>query len=69
MKRTCYSFEPSNHKFRPLDGFSGLVARLYCKSCGRITIANTENNVFGWAVELLPAESQVDFTMNRRTDA
>lgn len=76
MRRTCYGFEPSGHRFRPLDGWHGpdgdMVTRLFCTRCGRISVANTANNTALWNADLLPAESQVDLLTNlpaRKSDA
>jgi hypothetical protein len=64
----CYSFEPSGHRFRPLDQLGEFVVRLYCPSCSRIVMASTLNNVEGWDVKTLPPESQVDFMSNFPAD-
>lgn len=78
MKRTCYNFEPSGHRFHPLDGLtdgtSEFICRLYCTRCGRISIASVENNVANWNQAALPIESQNDFMTNapniiRKADA
>jgi hypothetical protein len=65
-KRMCYSFEPSGHRFRPLDGSAdgSFVFRLYCPNCSRVVFTAPEHNYVGWNAEELPAESQVDFMTN-----
>ena len=77
MRRTCYNFEPSGHRFEPLDGYkvdgTDFVCRLFCPRCGRISVASTDNNTAFWNVNALPPESQTDFMSNplviRKTDA
>ena len=77
-KRMCYSFEPSGHRFLPLDGFMAeggtLVNRLYCPSCGRVIPAAVGQNTANWNPTDLPAESINDFWTNdptivRKSDA
>lgn len=68
MSRRCYNFEPSGHRYEPLDGWqmgnADFVTRLYCTKCGRISIASVENNTSGWQADLLPPQSQADFFAN-----
>jgi hypothetical protein len=76
-KHTCYSFEPSGHRFQPLDGFKFLeadrVLRLYCPRCGRVVETDPLHNGEGWDFESLPDASKVDAMMGqtiiRKSDA
>lgn len=72
MKSKCFSFEPSGHHYRPLDGINGFVLRLYCPRCGRISLASTDNNTAYWDVTLMPSEAVADYLANlpsRKPDA
>lgn len=54
---TCFSFQSSGHKYRPLDGLPGLgVLRLFCPRCGRVIPANQAYNVEAWSAVELPDE-------------
>jgi hypothetical protein len=67
MKRTCFSFEASGHKFRPLDGQGGFAWRLYCPRCGRVIPANQAFNNEMWDKVELPADAQAELDSGRGT--
>ena len=73
MSKKCYSFEPTGHRYLPLDGFYAeggtLVSRLYCPSCGRVIPASFENNQPSWKIET-PSDNWTDApTIVRKSDA
>lgn len=54
-RSTCFSFEASGHKYRPLDGIIGVVIRLFCPRCGRVIPADQAFNTQMWeSVDLSP---------------
>jgi hypothetical protein len=68
MRRVCFSFEASGHKFKPLDGLPGIgVLRLYCPTCGRVIPANQAFNNIMWETVELPPEAQAELDSGRNT--
>lgn len=55
-RQACYSFESTGHKFRPLDGLASIVYRLYCRSCGRVVLADNPLERLVSLAPDLPAE-------------
>jgi len=64
MRRTCYSFENSGHRFEPLDRLIDVAMRLYCTRCGRVITASSDNNTADWDFSILPPEAQNEWMMN-----
>ncbi len=78
VKMRCYSFEPSGHKFEPLntveDSGAFFVLSLFCPRCSRVVPTAPEHNYAGWDFASLPTDSQIDFMAGnpivlRKTDA
>lgn len=66
MKRKCFSFESSGHRFIPLDGISGVVVRLYCPCCGRVVPASEAHNSAMWEGVELTATARNEMQLNDR---
>lgn len=57
MYRTCFSFQPSGHKYKALHDLpGGPIVRLYCPRCGRVIPADQRYNTDAWASVDLPLE-------------